>query len=108
MIVDHSEKDLTIFESGAILIYLAEKSRRLLPSEKVKRLEVLQWLMFQMSGIGPMQGQAVVFVRYFQEHLQPVIATRRVGSTRSWIIVWPIASFSLTTIQLLISLTGLG
>lgn len=73
VIVDRGEDDLTIFESGAILIYLAEKSGRLLPTDKVKRLEALQWLMFQMSGIGPMQGQAVVFVRYFPEKLQPAI-----------------------------------
>ena len=66
VIVDH-ETDMTVFESGAILLYLAEKTGRLMPSNLLDRYCVIQWLMFQMGGIGPMQGQAVVFERYFGE-----------------------------------------
>ncbi|AFY94594.1 glutathione binding-like protein [Chamaesiphon minutus] len=51
------ETDLTIFESGAILIYLAEKSGQLLPTAPKNRFQVLQWLMLQMGSIGPMFGQ---------------------------------------------------
>ena len=64
-IVDTQENDLAIFESGAIMVYLAEKAGRLLPTDRAGRARVMQLLMFQMGGIGPMMGQANVFFRYF-------------------------------------------
>ena len=71
-IVD-TENDLSIFESGAIMIYLADKAGKLISQDNAKRYKVMEWLMFQMGGIGPMMGQANVFYRYFPEKLQPAI-----------------------------------
>ncbi|HEY6878803.1 MAG TPA: glutathione S-transferase N-terminal domain-containing protein, partial [Polyangiales bacterium] len=72
-IVDHDNGDFAVFESGAILIYLAERTGKLLASEPKRRSVALQWLMFQMGGIGPMMGQANVFVRYAPEKIDYAI-----------------------------------
>ncbi|MEM8800203.1 MAG: glutathione S-transferase N-terminal domain-containing protein [Pseudomonadota bacterium] len=73
VIVDRDADNFTVFESGAIMVYLAEKAGKLLPSDVKGRSQVMQWLMFQMGGVGPMMGQANVFYRYFPEKIQPAI-----------------------------------
>ncbi|MCK5874696.1 MAG: glutathione S-transferase N-terminal domain-containing protein [Alcanivoracaceae bacterium] len=72
-IIDGDADDFAIFESGAIMIYLAEKTGKLLPTDVRGRSRVIQWLMFQMGGVGPMMGQANVFFRYMPEKIQPAI-----------------------------------
>ena len=65
-IVDH-DTGVSVFESGAILMYLAERSDRFMPQEMPERYEVLQWLFWQMAGLGPMAGQLSHFVNYAPE-----------------------------------------
>lgn len=72
-IVDRDAGDFPVFESGAILVWLAEKSGRFLPVEPKPRAVVLQWLFFQVGGLGPMQGQANVFYRYAEEKIDYAI-----------------------------------
>jgi glutathione S-transferase len=71
-IVD-TDLGIPVFESGAIMVHLAERTGRLLPTEPRARARVMSWLMFQMGGVGPMMGQANVFYRYFPEKIQPAI-----------------------------------
>ena len=80
-IIDHDNGDFAVFESGAILVYLAERCGRFLPADAKGRSRVLQWLMFQMGGVGPMQGQANVWHRYMPEKL-PVAIDRYQHETR--------------------------
>ena len=81
VLVDHDANGLIVFDSTAILIYLAEKTGKLLPSSGHERSQVFQWLLFQASGIGPMQGQAVVFERYFDTD-EPAARARYHNETR--------------------------
>ena len=71
--IDTDADGVVIFESAAIMLYLAEKSGQLLPREPGPRYQAISWLMFQMGGVGPMMGQANVFFRYFPEKIQPAI-----------------------------------
>jgi GST-like protein len=75
-IVDHDGPDgkpISVFESGAILIYLAEKTGRFMPKDMRGRVKVLEWLMFQMGGIGPLLGQAHHFRHYAPEPMKYAI-----------------------------------
>lgn len=72
-IIDN-ESEITIFESGAILMYLAEKTGKLLPQEPKSRYQVMEWLMFQMASVGPMFGQFNHFNRFAPEKVPYAIA----------------------------------
>ena len=74
-------KPITIFESGAILIYLAEKTGKLMPKDPHARMAAIQWLMFQMGGVGPMFGQAHHFLRAASEKV-PYAIERYTKETR--------------------------
>jgi GSH-dependent disulfide-bond oxidoreductase len=83
-IVDRGRGDFAVFESGAILLYLGEKSGKFLPKQEKhpkRHSRVVQWLMFQMGGVGPMQGQANVFFRYAPEKI-PFAISRYQNETR--------------------------
>jgi len=86
-IVDRDEDDFAVFESGAILVYLAEKSGTLLPSDPRGRSIAMQWLMFQMGGVGPMQGQSNVFFRYAPEKIPFAIERYQKETRRLYEIV---------------------
>jgi GST-like protein len=73
---------LAVFESGAILQYLAEKSGRLLPADVAGRFQVMSWLMWQMSGLGPMLGQNGHFLLYAKEKLPYAIERYRLEARR--------------------------
>ncbi|WP_254563450.1 glutathione S-transferase N-terminal domain-containing protein [Oscillatoria sp. HE19RPO] len=72
-IIDH-DTEITVFESGAILMYLAEKTGKLLPRETKSRYQVMEWLMFQMASVGPMFGQFNHFNRFAPEKVPYAIA----------------------------------
>jgi len=81
VIIDESENNLAVFESGAILIYLAEKSGKFLPNTPKARAKVMQWLMYQMSTIAPMCGQAAFF-RFAKKQRTPEVRERYEGLSK--------------------------
>jgi len=100
-IVDHEPKDggkpIPVFESGAILLYLAEKTGKFMHSDFRRKVEVTQWLFWQMGGLGPMAGQNHHFSQYAPKKLSYAIdryVRRRTAYTASSISALPIASLS--------------
>ncbi len=88
-LVDRGNDDFVVFESGAILWYLAEKYDRFLPKNAKGQSQALQWLMFQMAGIGPMMGQAMYFQRIAapQGHQEDFSINRYVAESRRLLAV---------------------
>ncbi len=89
-IVDHDAPDgkpLAMFESGAILMYLAETSGRFMPKDLRGRYQVIQWLMFQMGSVGPMLGQAHHFRQYAPEKLEYAINRYTNEATRLYRVI---------------------
>lgn len=82
VIVDRENGGFTLFESGAILLYLAEKTGKFLSGDDRTRMSQIQWLMFQMGGLGPMMGQANVFFRYMEERIPTAINRYQAESRR--------------------------
>lgn len=86
VIIDHQpsfqDEPFVVFESGAILLYLAEKTGLFLPKDEAGKSRVTQWLMFQMGGLGPMMGQANVFRHYADEKIPYAIARYEKESRR--------------------------
>jgi GSH-dependent disulfide-bond oxidoreductase len=80
-IVD-SDTGISVFESGAILLYLADKTRQFVPADAAGRAEVLQWLMWQMGGLGPMMGQTFHFSTYAPEKIPYAIQRYTSETTR--------------------------
>jgi len=80
-LVDHDAGGRAIFESGAILLHLADKTGQLIPADSDGRSRAIQWLFWQVGGLGPMQGQANVFFRYLPEKI-PLAIDRYQGETR--------------------------
>lgn len=79
--------DFQVFESGAILMYLAEKTGQLMPGDPRGRSQVIQWLMFQMGGVGPTMAQANVFYRYFPEKIPAAIARYQTEGRRLFAVM---------------------